>query len=132
MSVPASAREQSPDEIYRLVRAAAVQHRPITALYDGRRRLLCPHVLGYNRPGEWRVFCYQYGGETKGGPLPVSGEGIWRCLSLRKLLSVECETGPWRTEPHAPQHCVEYIEVDADDYPGGDPQKGQRGSCCTS
>jgi hypothetical protein len=125
MSVPASAREQSPDEIYRLVRAAAVQHRPITALYDGTRRLLCPHVLGYNRPGDWRVFCYQYGGETKGGPLPVSGEGIWRCLALKKLSSVECVTGPWRTEPHAPQRCVEHIEVDADDYPGGDPQNGQ-------
>ena len=125
MSVPASARKQSTDEIYRLVCAAAVQHRPITALYDGTRRLLCPHVLGYNRPGDWRVFCYQYGGETKGGPLPVSGEGIWRCLALRKLSSVECVTGPWRTEPHAPQRCVEHIEVDADDYPGGDPQNGQ-------
>ena len=124
MSVPASARKQSTDEIYRLVYAAAVQHRPITALYDGTRRLLCPHVVGYNEPGEWRVFCYQYGGETKSGPLP-SGEGIWRCLALRKLSSVECVTGPWRTEPHAPQRCVEHIEVDADDYPGGDPQNGQ-------
>lgn len=125
MSVPASAREQSTDEIYRLVRTAAVQHRPITALYDGTRRLLCPHVLGYNRPGDCRVFCYQYGGETKGGPLPASGEGIWRCLVLRKLSSVEWVTGPWRTEPHAAQRCVEHIEVDADDYPGGDPQNGQ-------
>jgi hypothetical protein len=84
-----------------------------------------PTILGYNRSGEWRVFCYQYGGETKDGPLPVSDEGIWRCLSLRKLSSVECVTGPWRTEPHAPQRCVEHIEVDADDYPGGDPQNGQ-------
>ena len=125
MSVPASAREQSTDEIYRLVCAAAVQHRPITALYDGTRRFLCPHVLGYNRPGDWRVFCYQYGGETKGGPLPVSDEGVWRCLALRKLSSVESVAGPWRTEPHAPQRCVEHIEVDADDYPGGDPQNGQ-------
>ena len=108
-----------------MVRAAVVQHRPITALYDGRRRLLCPHVLGYNQSGDWRVFCYPYGGETKGGPLPVSGEGIWRCLALRKLTSVECATGSWRTEPHAPQRCIEHIEVDADDYPGGDPQNGQ-------
>jgi hypothetical protein len=65
MSVPASAREQSTDEICRLVRAAAVQHRPITAFYDGRPRLLCPHILGYNRSGEWRVFCYQYGEKLK-------------------------------------------------------------------
>ena len=125
MSVPTSALEQSADEIYRLVCAAVVRHRPITALYDGTRRLLCPYVLGYNRPGDWRVFCYQYGGETKGGPLPVGAEGIWRCLALRKLSIVECVTGPWRTEPHAPQRCVEHIEVDADDYPGGDPQNGQ-------
>jgi hypothetical protein len=125
MGTPGSAVEQSPEEIHRLLTAAAVQHRPIVALYDGTRRLLCPHVVGYNQSGEWRVFCYQYGGETKSGPLQSSGEGIWRCLSLIKLSSVEVIDGPWRTEPHAPQRCVENIEVDADDYPGGDPQKGQ-------
>ena len=125
MSVPASGREQSLEEIYRLVCVAARQHRPMAAQYDGTRRLLCPHVLGYNQPGEFRVFCYQYGGETKSGPLPAGGEGIWRCLSLQKLFSVELLDSPWQTEPHAPQRCVEHIEVDADDHPGGDPQKGQ-------
>jgi hypothetical protein len=60
-----SAAEQSPEEIYRLVAEAAVQHRPIAALYDGTRRLLCPHVVGSNQPGEWRVFCYQYGKRPK-------------------------------------------------------------------
>jgi hypothetical protein len=125
MSVPVSSREQSPKKIYRLLCAAARQHRPAAALYDGARRLLCPHVLGYNQPGEFRVFCYQYGGETKSGPLPASGGGIWRCLSLKKLLSVELLDSPWQTEPHAPQRCVEHVEVDSDDYPGGDPQNGQ-------
>jgi hypothetical protein len=24
---------------------------------------------------------------------------------------------------------VDHVEVDADDYPGGDPQNGQQGSC---
>jgi hypothetical protein len=81
--------------------------------------------LGYNQPGDWRVFCYQYGGETKNGPLLSGDEGIWRCLSLIKLSSVEWLDAPWRTEPHAPQRCVWHVEVDADDYPGGDPQKGQ-------
>jgi len=82
-------------------------------------------VLGYNQPGEFKVFCYQYGGETKSGPLPAGGEGVWRCLSLKKLFSVELLDSPWQTEPHAPQRCVEHVEVDADDYPGGDPQNGQ-------
>jgi len=125
MSVPASAREQSTDEICRLVRAAAVQHRPITAFYDGRPRLLCPHYPGLQPVRRMASVLLSVWGETKDGPLPVSDEGIWRCLSLRKLSSVECVTGPWRTEPHAPQRCVEHIEVDADDYPGGDPQNGQ-------
>ena len=82
-------------------------------------------MVGYNQPGEWRVFCYQYGGETKSGPLPSGEEGIWRCLSLIQLSGVELIEGPWRTEPHAAQRCVENIEIDADDYAGGDPQNGQ-------
>ena len=125
MSVPSAGRMQSSEEIHRLVCAAATQHRPIAALYDGTRRLLCPHVVGYNQPDEFRVFCYQYGGEIKSGTLPAGGEGIWRCLSLKKLSRVELLDSPWRTKPHAPQRCVEHIEVDADDYPGGDPQNGQ-------
>ena len=125
MDATGSAAEQSPEEIHRLVAAAAVQHRPIAARYEGTHRLLCPHVVGYNRPDEWRVFCYQYEGQTKSGPLPGGDEGIWRCLALMKLSSLELLDSPWRTEPHAHQRCVENIEVDADDYPGGDPQNGQ-------
>ena len=124
MGASASAIGQSSVEIRRLLAAAAIEHRPITAVYYGTRRLLCPHALGYNQPGEWRVFCYQYGGGTKSGPLPA-GDGIWRCLALGKLSGVELLDAPWRTEPHAPQRCIEHIEVDADDYPGGDPQNGQ-------
>jgi hypothetical protein len=97
----------------------------IVAQYDGTQRLLCPHVVGYNQPGEWRVFCYQLGGETNSGPRPDGGRGIWRCLSLKKLSGVKFMAGPWQGEPHARQRCVENIEVDAADYPGGDPQNGQ-------
>ena len=125
MGAPGSAAEQSPEEIRRLVVAAAAKHRAVAGWYDGTRRFLCPHVVGYNQPGEWRVFCYQYGGETKSGPLPSGDEGIWRCLSLIKLSGVELLDSPWRTEPHAPQRCMDNVEVDADDYPGGDPQNGQ-------
>jgi hypothetical protein len=124
MSGSAFVAEQSLEEIHRLVCAAAVEHRPIAVRYDGTQRLLCPHVVGYNEPGEWRVFCYQFGGETQSGG-PDGGEGIWRCLSLKELSCVKVLGGPWRSEPHARQRCVENIEVDADDYPGGDPQNGQ-------
>lgn len=36
---------------------------------------------------------------------------------------------PLANRTHARQRCVDHVEVDADDYPGGDPQNGQRGSC---
>jgi hypothetical protein len=127
MGTSASAVGQSVEEVYRVVSTAAVRHLPIAALYDGTRRLLCPHVLGYNRPGQASGECsaISTGEKQWGGPLPTSGTGIWRCLSLKKLSNVEWLDGPWRTEPHAPQHCVEHIQVDADDYPGGESQNGQ-------
>ncbi len=50
----------------------------------------------------------------------VSGDA-WRW----KLSFVEVLEAPWHTEPHAPQRCVGHVELDADDYPGGDPQNGQ-------
>lgn len=122
---PASGRAQSPDEIYRLVCAAVAHRRPIAAVYDGTQRLLCPHVLGRNRAGKRRMFCYQYGGDSKSGLRPEVGTGDWRCLALEKISQVEVLDAPWQTEPHAQQRCVENIEVEADDHPGGDPQNGQ-------
>ena len=126
MAVLESAAGQSMEEMRRLLCAAIVQRRPVAALYDGTRRLLCPHVLGFNQPGEWRVFCYQYGGESKSGPPPDGGPGVWRCLSLKKLASLELLDGAWRSAPHANQRCVENVEIAAEDSPpGGDPQNGQ-------
>ena len=126
MAVLESAAGQSMEEMRRLLCAAIVQRRPVAALYDGTRRLLCPHVVGFNQPGEWRVFCYQYGGESKSGPPPDGGPGVWRCLSLKKLASLELLDGAWRSAPHANQRCVENVEIAAEDYPpGGDPQNGQ-------
>ena len=94
-------------------------------VYDGVLRLLCPHVLGYNDPGEHRVFCYQYGGESRRGPQPNSASGIWRCIALAKLKNVEMLDEAWQTIPHARQRCVKFIEVAAEGYPDLKPQNGQ-------
>jgi len=125
MSVLGSATAPSLEELHLVVSAAVLQRRPIAAVYDDARRLLCPHVLGYNDPGEYRVFCYQYGGESRHGPQPNPARGIWRCIALAKLRSVEVLDGPWQTEPHAPQRCVKHIEVDADAHRDDEPQNGQ-------
>ena len=125
MGFAVSGELQSLEDVHRVVFAAVAHRQPLAAMYDGAPRLLCPHVLGYNEPGEYRVFCYQYGGESRSGPQPGAGAGIWRCLSLNKLTHIELLDGDWRTEPHAPQHCVEHVELDAEDHPDRDPQNGQ-------
>jgi len=74
---------QSPEEVLRLLRVAVGLRRPMAAVYDDRRRLLCPHRLGWNREGQRRVLCYQYGGRERQRPgaprctiqLALSGRG---------------------------------------------------------
>jgi hypothetical protein len=61
MSVSIRALEQAHSQ----VRAAMVHRRPIAALYRGRRRLLCPHLLGWNRHRLLQVLCYQYRGDSE-------------------------------------------------------------------
>ena len=50
--------------------AALRERRPVWLSYHGRRRLICPHALGWhnNRP---LVLGYQTGGETSNGALPA-------------------------------------------------------------
>jgi hypothetical protein len=121
--VPNQARE----EIHRLVHGAVVGRRPIAAVYDGCRRLLCPHKLGWNRSGQLRALCYQYGGESVSGLQPQNASANWRCLALEKLGAVELLNDPWHSAPNhsQPQTCIERVEVDAEDYPPRAPQNGQ-------
>lgn len=120
---PDESRVQTAEDTYRLLRAAVLQRRPVSCTYDGLRRLLCPHVLGTNRAGQKRVFCYQYGGGSSSGLQPRAGSGSWRCLAVDKLDEVELTEGDWHTEAHARQRCVDQVEVSADQP--DELQKGQ-------
>jgi hypothetical protein len=113
-------------EIYELVRYAAGRKQPIAATYDGKPRLLCPHVVG-RKSGRLRVLCYQFGGSSNSAePLALEGEGGWRCLAVEKLSQVELCLGAWRTAPCVKvQTCIDEVDFDADVQPGDDPQKGQ-------
>jgi len=124
---PQQARTQSVDEVYGLLRIAAVGKRPVAAMYDGLPRLLCPHILGRSKDGHLRALCYQFGGSSGSGLRSGSdGVGGWRCLTVNKLSQVELQDGDWRTDSHASrQSCVEQIDIDADAQPGGEPQNGQ-------
>jgi hypothetical protein len=118
---------QTVEEIYRLLRAAVAGKRPIGALYKKRPRLFCPHRLGRNSAGEWRVLCYQYGGDSESGLAPMGSPDNWRCIVLEKLQAVQLLEGSWKTAPNhsRPAHCIVDVDIDAEDQPERGPQNGQ-------
>ncbi len=120
------AQIQTVEEIYRLVWTAVANKQPIEATYQGRLRLFCPHRLGRNREGRLRVLCYQYGGDSQSGLLPAGSPANWRCVAMEKLSRVKLLKERWRTAPNhsRPASCVTETDIDAEDYPERDPQKG--------
>jgi hypothetical protein len=120
---PQAAKEDAVSEIYELLRLAAARRQPVAAIYDGRPRLLCPHVLG-RKSGRLHAFFYQFGGSSNSG-LAMGSEGVggWRCLAVEKLSQVELRADAWHTEPRAPhQTCIDEIDFDADAQREEDPQ----------
>jgi hypothetical protein len=117
---------QPEEDVYRLIWTAVEHRRPIAAVYKDRHRLLCPHRLGRNRQGQLRVLCYQYGGESESGLQPAGSPANWRCIAVEKLSAVELREGSWRTAPNhsRPASCIADADIDAEDYPERDPQKG--------
>lgn len=113
-------------DIYGIVRRAVVSRRSISAVYHDCHRLFCPHRLGRNKEGQFRVLCYQYGGESESGLKPLGSPENWRCIALDKLSSVKLLEGAWQTAPNhsRPASCIVEADVDAEDYPERDPQQG--------
>lgn len=120
------ARIQTVEEIYHLIWTAVANKQPIRAVYKDRPRLFCPHRLGRNRARQLRVLCYQYGGESESGLAPAGSPDNWRCVALEKLRRVELLDGSWKTAPNhsRPATCVVDADIDAEDQPERDPQKG--------
>ena len=121
-----NAKVQAVSEIYELLRLAAFRRRAVSAIYDGRPRLLCPHVLG-RKSGRLHVFCYQFGGSSNSGlPMEPGRVGGWRCLAVEGFSQVQLRADGWHTEPRsAQQTCIDEIDFDADAQGGDIPQKGQ-------
>ena len=116
----------SVEDIYRLIWKAVEGRHPIAAVYNHRRRLLCPHRLGRNKQGQLRVLCYQYGGESESSLQPAGSPANWRCIALEGLGAVRILAGAWRIAPNhsRPASCIADADIDAEDHPERDPQKG--------
>jgi hypothetical protein len=120
------AKIQTVEDMYRLIWTAIEKRQPIAAIYKELPRLFCPHRLGRNREGQPRVLCYQYGGESESGLGPIGSPKNWRCVIFEKLRRVELVNDSWRTAPNhsRPATCVVEADIDAEDQPERDPQKG--------
>jgi hypothetical protein len=99
-----------PSTNYQLFAQAMAERKQILCTYGGRRRELCPIILGHSQ-GQEKALTFQFGGDSAKG-LPPGG--AWRCLWLAKVGDVRLRAGPWHAgDSHTrPQGCVEIVDLD--------------------
>jgi hypothetical protein len=97
-----------PSATYALFRATILAERQVVCSYDGRRRELCPHIIGRNRSGEEVVLAWQFAGQSS-GRLPQ-----WRCLRLAHVRDAQSREGLWHEggSHRSEQTCVSDIDLD--------------------
>jgi predicted DNA-binding transcriptional regulator YafY len=69
---------------WRLLNAALQARRPVQVSYHGRRRIVCPHALGWHN-GRAMVLGYQTGGQTSTGTLAAHPRKRWRCMYVDEI-----------------------------------------------
>src|SRR4051812_28882090 len=99
-----------PSSKYGLIEQAMRMRKPVSCMYKGFRREVCPIILGHTK-GEERALTYQFAGGSSSG-LPPGGQ--WRCLSLSDVENVELRDGPWVSGARHTQQsaCVEEVDLD--------------------
>jgi hypothetical protein len=97
-----------PSATYTLFRNAILGKQQVTCVYDGRRRELCPHIIGTNKADEEVVLAWQFSGESS-GPLPQ-----WRCLRLARIRHARARAGAWHegSSHRTTQTCVSTVDLD--------------------
>jgi len=83
-------------------------------------------VGGGTSTGNFELCAISTAEESESGLQPVGSPANWRCIAVEKLSGVELLDGSWRTAPNhsRPASCIADADVDADDYPERNPQKG--------
>src|SRR5262249_51243387 len=99
---------------YALVRDAILNKQPLSAMYNGQSRLLCPHVLGEDKDGNFQALFYQFGGGSSSRPIERGASpNNWRCFALTKLSEVKIIEDRWRTAPlEREQTCVKVVHFE--------------------
>lgn len=76
---------------YRLFRQAIAKKKQIVCIYRGKRREVCPIILGHT-DGEEKALVYQFGGASSRG---LAGAANWRCFFLADITDGSLRDGPW-------------------------------------
>jgi hypothetical protein len=98
---------------YQIIRDAILYKKIVRATYNGQQRLMCPHVLGRNKNGEYHALFYQFSGGSRKPLGPPGSSYNWRCCAVDQLTQVSSEAGQWRTasDHSRAQTCVVNIDV---------------------
>ncbi|MGH9223566.1 MAG: hypothetical protein ACRD2W_07210 [Acidimicrobiales bacterium] len=100
-----------------LLEAALRQPRPVRLTYHGRRRLICPHALGWNSNGRPMLLACQTGGQTSTGALPADPRHRWRCMFVDEVDHVDAAdpASPWETGDNynhlRPFHAIDNVTI---------------------
>ena len=99
-----------PSATYALFRRAILDRKLIVCRYQGKRREIAPHILGFKNRIE-KALVFQFGGETN-STLPPGGE--WRCFSLKDVVDAQMLDGAWHTggSHRTIQACIDIVDVD--------------------
>ncbi len=100
--------------IYELIKDAILNKQQVIAIYNGYRREMCPHTLGWKGNKQQCLF-YQFGGDSSSGAIVPGSDRNWRCLPLDKLENVMIQNGAWHTASNhnSRQTCVDQVDIEA-------------------
>jgi hypothetical protein len=95
---------------YKLFHQAIVDRKQILCTYQGKRREVCPIILGHTN-GEEKALVYQVGGASSRS---LTGAANWRCFFLSEVKLASLRDGPWAAgDSHSTsQTCVDEVEYD--------------------
>ena len=114
MTATGLSQSDTQESIVDLVKRAMFAKVPVSVVYDGGERRLCPYILGKNKEGKVRLLCFQYAGASRSGLQHKAAGGDWRCLNLEKISRLQLLfSEPWQTAQSAPGQpkCMDPIEM---------------------
>lgn len=100
---------------YTIIKNAILNKQVVTAIYQGHRREMCPHVIG-TKNGRRQALFYQFGGTSSSGIIIPGSKNNWRCIPIDTLEGITISEGDWHTASNhsIPSTCVDIIDVEVD------------------